>query len=57
MVYVIQKCECGNCPADPNRPDNIAFRKRTEQVRANGGMLFGGCICNCSCHKEDKENQ
>lgn len=39
MVYIIHDCHCGSCPgSQPAKP------------REDGQMIFGGSLCNCSCH-------
>lgn len=42
MVYVIHECDCGNCPGTvtPKHP--------------SGEMVFGGSICRCKCHPENR---
>lgn len=42
MVYIIHECHCGTCPGSytPKHP--------------SGEMLFGGSLCRCKCHPENR---
>lgn len=47
MVFIIHDCNCFTCPGAQSvkRPPSV-------------GMVFGGSLCNCSCHKlEGKERE
>lgn len=43
MVLVIHECNCATCPGSKSAGRDL-----------NGDMRFGGSICRCKCHPENR---